>query len=144
VVEEIGGCQINLGLVHADRGDHRAAEQSYCDAAVTFEQAGFEAGRAMAYGNRAFELLALGEHGQARTLGLQALALAERVGDHLTVGDVQQTLALTAEGVGDLAGARLHALAAVAAFARAGAPDESASSQELLARAHEPEETEAS
>ncbi len=133
-VEEIGGCQINLGLVHADRGDHRAAERSYSDAAVTFEQAGFEAGRAIAYGNRSYELLALGEHDHATVLGLQALALAERIGDHMTAGDVHQTLALAAERGGDLPEARRHVEAAVAEFARTGASDAAAESRALLAR----------
>ena len=134
LVEEVGGCQINLGLVHADRGDHRAAEQSYRAAATTFEQAGLEAGRAIAYGNRSCELLALGELDQARDLALRALELAERIGNHLTAADIHQTLALVAEATGDQESARREAVAAVAGFDRAGMPAAAEASRELVAR----------
>ncbi|WP_172825777.1 adenylate/guanylate cyclase domain-containing protein [Microlunatus sagamiharensis] len=120
LMEEMGGCRLNLGLVHADRGDHRAAEDAYRLAGVVFEQAGIEAGRAMAYGNQACELFLMGEHDRSRTLAVRALALAEQVGNQLTAADVHHTLGLVAEATGDRATAFREAEAAVAGFERAG------------------------
>ncbi|GAB2573615.1 ATP-binding protein [Microlunatus antarcticus] len=134
LMEEMGGCQLNLGLVHADRGDHRAAEDAYRLAGITFEQAGIEAGRAMAYGNRACELFLLGEHDRSRTLARRALALAEQVGNQLTAADVHQTLALVAEATGDLVTAHREAEAAVAGFERAGLAVAAGPSRELAER----------
>ena len=134
LVEEIGGCQINLGLVHADRGDHRAAEEAYRLAGITFEQAGIEAGRAIAYGNRSYELVALGDLDQARGLAASALALAERIGNHFTAADIHHTLGLIAEAVGDTGTAHAEAEAAIAGFGRAGTPAAADASRALAAR----------
>ena len=134
LMEEMGGCQLNLGLVHADRGDHRAAEDAYRLAGITFEQAGIEAGRAMAYGNRACELYLLGEYDRSRALAGRALALAEQIGNQLTAADVHQTLGLVAEATGDRATAHREAQAAVVGFERAGLAVAAGPSRELAER----------
>ena len=72
LVEEIGGCLVNLGLVDGAHGDHRAAVECYARAAVTFERTDNRAGVAVAWGNRAYELFMLGDTDEARALGAAA------------------------------------------------------------------------
>lgn len=134
LIEEVGGCLINLGLVHGEQDDHAAASAAYARAAVVFEQAGHTAGCATAYGNRSYELLMLGDVEDARVLGQQALELAEGLGHQLAVADVQHTLGLIAEQVDDPVTARRHAQAAIDAFSAAGMPRAAGPSRELAAR----------
>jgi tetratricopeptide (TPR) repeat protein len=134
LAEEVGGCLINLGLVHGARADHQAASDCYARAAVTFEQTGNRAGRAMAYGNRAYELLALGETEAARELARRGLALADEVGNHMTAADIHHTLALVSEALADLADARGEAELAIGEFELAGMPEAAQESHALVAR----------
>lgn len=134
LVEEQGGCLINLGLIHGDRGDHAAASEAYARAAVVFEQAGHTAGCATAYGNRAYEFFMLGDLEGGRDLGRRALELAESMGHHLSIADVQHTLGLIAERSGDLPAARRHAAAAIGEFEAAGLPQAGVASRELAER----------
>ncbi|WP_298513318.1 adenylate/guanylate cyclase domain-containing protein [uncultured Nocardioides sp.] len=134
LAEEVGGCLINLGLVHGARADHQAASDCYARAAVTFEQTGNRAGRAMAYGNRAYELLALGESDAAAELALRGLALADEVGNHMTAADIHHTLAMISEALADLPAARAEAELAIAEFERAGMPEAAQESRALIER----------
>ena len=134
LVEEEGGCLINLGLVHGERGDHASASEVYARAAVVFEQVGHTAGCAMAYGNRSYELLMSGDPTAARGLATRALALAEEVGNHFTAADIHHTLGLIAETLGELPVARRQAEAAIAEFESAGMPDAAQASRELALR----------
>ena len=134
LVEEQGGCLVNLGLVHGDRTDHAAASAVYARAAVVFEQAGHTAGCATAYGNRAYELLMLGDLEGGHDLGRRALELAEGIEHHLTIADVHHTLGLIAERSGDPAAARQHAQVAISEFDAAGLPGAALASRELSAR----------
>lgn len=134
LVEEQGGCLVNLGLVHGAAGDHAAASAAYARAAVIFEQVGHTAGCAVAYGNRSYELLMLGSVDAARGLAMSALALAEQAGNRLTAADVQHTLGLIAERLGQHAVARQHADAAAEAFVAAGVPEAALASRDLAER----------
>jgi tetratricopeptide (TPR) repeat protein len=134
LAEEVGGCLINLGLVHGARSDHRAAEDCYARAAVVFEQTGNRAGRAMAYGNRAYELLALDETGPAADLARRGLELADDVGNHLTAADIHHTLGLIGEALGDFRGARGEAELAIEEFDLAGMPEAAQESRQLAER----------
>jgi adenylate cyclase len=134
LAEEVGGCLINLGLVHGARSDHRKASDCYARAAVTFEQTGNRAGRAMAYGNRAYELLALEEIGAAQDLARRGLQLAVEVGNHMTAADIHHTLALISEGLADHAAALREAELAIGEFELAGMPEAAQESRELAGR----------
>ena len=134
LAEEVGGCLINLGLVHGARGDHRAASECYSRAATTFEQTGHRAGQAMAYGNRAYELLALGEPGPAEELARRGLELADEVGNHMTAADIHHTLGLIKESVEDWDGALAEAERAIGEFDLAGMSEAGADSRELASR----------
>lgn len=134
LAEEIGGCLINLGLVHGARSDHREASDCYARAAVVFEQTGNRAGRAMAYGNRAYELLALDETAAAQELARRGLELADDVGNHLTAADIHHTLGLISEAFGDLRGAQREAELAISEFDLAGMPEAAQESRELARR----------
>ena len=134
LVEEEGGCLVNLGLVHGERQDHQAASSAYARAAVVFEQAGLEAGCAIAYGNRSYELFMLGAVEDARGLATRALGLADEVGNHYTAADIHHTLGLIAEHLGEQGEARRQAEAAIAEFETAGLPEAAGPSRELAAR----------
>jgi class 3 adenylate cyclase/tetratricopeptide (TPR) repeat protein len=134
LVEEIGGCLINLGLVNGARDDHRAAADCYARAAVTFERTDNRAGVAVAWGNRAYELFMLGDTDEARALGARAVRLAEAVGNHFFAADVHHTLGLIAESVGDRATALSEAQAAIDEFDRAEMPEAAGPSRELASR----------
>ena len=134
LAEEVGGCLINLGLVHGARSDHREASDCYARAAVVFEQTGNRAGRAMAYGNRAYELLALDETASARELARRGLELADDVGNHLTAADIHHTLGLISEALDDLPGALGEAELAIREFDLAGMPEAAQESRELARR----------
>ena len=134
LAEEVGGCLINLGLVHGARSDHRAASECYARAATTFEQTGNRAGRAMAYGNRAYELMALGETGEAQDLARRGLELADEVGNHMTSADIHHTLGLLKESLGDRVGALAEAERAIGEFDLAGMSEAAGESRELARR----------
>ena len=134
LAEEVGGCLINLGLVHGARSDHLAASECYARAAVTFEQTGNRAGRAMAYGNRAYELLALDETGPAQELARRGLELADDVGNHMTAADIHHTLGLINESLADFPGALGEAERAIEEFELAGMPEAAQESRELARR----------
>ena len=134
LAEEVGGCLINLGLVHGARSDHQAASECYARAAVTFEQTGNRAGRAMAYGNRAYELLALDETGPAQELARRGLELADDVGNHMTAADIHHTLGLINETLADFPGALGEAERAIEEFDLAGMPEAAQESRELARR----------
>jgi tetratricopeptide (TPR) repeat protein len=134
LVEEIGGCLVNLGMVNGARGDHRAAVRCYERAAVTFERTDNRAGQAVTWGNHAYELFMLGDADGGRALGARAVGLAEEVGNHFTAADVHHTLGLIAESVGDRATALTEAEAAIAEFERAAMPEAAGASRELARR----------
>ncbi len=134
VVEEIGGCLINLGIVRGELDEHRASADCYARAAATFEQTGNRAGQATAHGNRAYALWRLGDPGTAREVAGQALGLARQVGNHYAAADISTTLALIAESESDPATAVRWATAARDEFTAAGMPDAAADSQDLADR----------
>jgi tetratricopeptide (TPR) repeat protein len=141
LVEEIGGCLINLGLVKGALDDHQAAAECYARAAVTFERTDNLAGQATAYGNGAFEQFVLGQPERASELADRAMRLAAEVGNHLVAADVHHTLGLIGESRGDFAAALAHANAAIGEFELAAMPDSAAPSRELAKRARDAQRT---
>ena len=141
LVEEIGGCLINLGLVKGALDDHQAAAECYARAAVTFERADNLAGQATAYGNGAFEQFVLGQPERASELADRAMRLAAEVGNHLVAADVHHTLGLIGESRGDFAAALAHANAAIGEFELAAMPDSATPSRELAQRARDAQRT---
>lgn len=137
LVEEIGGCLINLGMVKSALDDHHAAAACYARAAVTFERTDNRAGQATAYGNGALEQFILGQAGRASALADRAMRLAEEVGNHLIAADVHHTLGLIAESRSDLTGALVHAEAAIGEFELAAMPEAATPSRTLAERARE-------
>lgn len=134
VVEEIGGCLINLGIVRGELDQHAASGDCYARAAATFEQTGNRAGQATAHGNRAYALWRLGDPATAREVAGRALDLAHDVGNHYTAADIATTLALIAESEHEPALAVHWAETAAAEFVLAGMPDAAAESRAMAQR----------
>ena len=134
LVEEIGGCLVNLGLVRGALDDHLAAAECYARAEVVFEEVGHRAGQAVSTGNRAYELFMLGDVDGGRTLGERALTLALDVGNHYTIADIHHTLGLIAEAANRVDDAYAHARAAIEEFELAGMPDYGQPSADLAER----------
>ncbi len=134
LVEEIGGCLVNLGMVRGAMSDHAAAAACYARAESVFESVGHRAGQAVSYGNHAYELLQLGESQDGRRLAERGLAIADEVGNHYFAADIHHTLALIAESTRDFAEARRHAASAIDEFDLAGMPDYAEPSRELIER----------
>ena len=134
LVEEIGGCLVNLGLVRGALQDHLAAADCYARAEGVFAEVGHRAGQAVSTGNRAYELFMLGDVDGGRTMGERALALALDVGNHYTIADIHHTLGLIAEAANRFSDAYEQARAAIGEFELAGMPDYGQPSADLAER----------
>lgn len=139
VVEEIGGCLINLGIVRGELDQHAESADCYARAAATFERTGNRNGQATAHGNRAYAVWRLGDPAQARHVAGRALELANEVGNHYTAADIATTLALIADSAREPDAAVRWAQAAAAEFTLAGMPDAAAESRAMARRFGSPD-----
>lgn len=132
--EETAACLVNLGLVASAAGDHAGAAGHYERAVDAFAATDNPVGQAVAFGNRAFELLHLQRLDESEHDGGESLRLARATGNQLVLGDTLNTLALVAEQRGERDLARERATAAAGAFRTAGARAEADEADALLRR----------
>ncbi|MFN2545544.1 MAG: adenylate/guanylate cyclase domain-containing protein [Actinomycetota bacterium] len=137
VVEEIGGCLVNLGFVHCTMGDYDAAIECDLQAIEEFEPAGHEFGRATAYANLADHLVRSGRPEEARGRATTALEIAGAIGFTPTVADASLTLAKADLSLGDFEAAAEHAERGAGMFAEMGYEELAADGYEVAVTALE-------
>ncbi len=119
-LEEVGGCLVNLGLVELDRGHLEEARSCDERAVEHFRRIHHGPGLAIACANLAEKYLRLGRHHDGLLAAEEAVALAQRQGDQLTLIDGLLTLSELLAALHDPAQARAAASEAADRADRAG------------------------
>jgi adenylate cyclase len=121
IVEEIGGCLINLGMVELERGRLDDAHACNRRAIEEFERVGHGSGRAWGYSNLAWSLTCAGDYEEARTTCEESLAFSRAIGHVATVAETLDTLSVIDARTERHAEAAAHAEQAAELFTEMGA-----------------------
>jgi adenylate cyclase len=143
MVEEVGGCLINLGRAEYNRGALTEAIACNRRAIEEFERIGHAAGRAIGYGNLAEMLVRAGELDEAVAMAERTIELSREIGHPVTIADATDTLALVHLERGELREAAERAEEAAKLYSELGAAPQAAESlrraAEAWSRAGEPD-----
>jgi tetratricopeptide (TPR) repeat protein len=119
--DEHGQCLVNLGVVHADRGDPQRALESYRAALPEFERNRARPHLARTHANVADALYELDDDAAALTEAALAITVATEIGHDATLADATDTVALVEARRGNRAAAAAAFETAAAIYARLGA-----------------------